>query len=414
MSTIDLCLPLTLDPAPGAVAESLQTVHEHLHLALDLANLATWRHDLRSGKLFQSEQAWRMLGLPVPREAPSAAAVARLAHPDDLQRLVDSARTAQRSGLPHETTARFRRADGSWCHTLVRRVLQRDPDGRPAAFLGVTLDITAQIEESHRVLQSEHRLALATEAAGIAMWEMDLGSGRVTWNRQMHQLHGLAPAGLHGGSPGSARPLPDFSAWVEAHVHPDDRATVRAQGAQLLLQRRGSMESQCRVLRVDGSVRWVMHRFRIEPRGESSVMLGIITDVTPVVEAQMGLAAANERAALATRSAGIGTWEHDLTTGQALWDEQMWRLRGLDPQPQALGQEARAALVHPDDRAEIEAQLQAATTHGAPCNYEFRVRLPDGRWRRLASRSVVLCDSRGRPTRQIGVNWDVTLAQGKP
>jgi PAS domain S-box-containing protein len=387
------------DTQASEASESLHIAHEQLQLALDLANLAIWRHELRTDKLVQSEQAWRMLGLaPPPGEAPTATAVAQYAHPDDLQRLVDSARMARRTGLPHETTARFRRADGSWCHTLVRRVLQRDEAGQPVAFLGVTLDITAQIEESHRVLQSEHRLALATEAAAVAMWEADLGDGRITWNRQMYLLHGVAPG----------QPLPDFDDWVRKHVHPDDREPVLAQGRRLLQQRRGSMETQCRVVRSDGTLRWVMHRCHVEPRGDGSVMLGIMTDVTAVVEAQARLAAANERAALATRCAGIGTWEHDLVTGEAVWDEQMFLLRGLAPRPQALSRDERLALVHPDDVAAMEAQLHAATTTGAACNYGFRVRLPDGRWRPLASRSVVLRDKQGRLTRQVGVNWETT------
>jgi PAS domain S-box-containing protein len=386
---------------------SLQIAHEQLHLALDLANLAIWRHDLRSDRLVQSEQGWRMLGLAPPAEPPTARAMAQHVHPDDLQRLVESGRMARRTGQPHETTARFRRHDGSWCHTLVRRVLQRDETGQPLAFLGVTLDVTAQVEESQRMLQSEHRLALATEAAGVAMWEVDLGDGRVSWNRQMHQLHGTAPG----------RPLPDFSEWVERHVHPLDREAVLAQGIQLLQQRRGHMESQCRIVRGDGGVRWVVHRCRVEPRNDSSVLLGILTDVTIVVETQSRLAAATERAALATRCAGIGTWEHDLGTGEAIWDEQMFLLRGLAPGPRALGPEQRLALVHPDDVAVVQAQLQAAATTGSACMYEFRVRLPDGRWRRLASRSVVLRDKDGRLTRQVGVNWDVTqagLAPGQP
>src|SRR5678809_1782992 len=40
--------------------------------------------------------------------------------------------------------------------------------------------------------------------------------------------------------------------------------------------------------------------------------------------------------------------------------------------------------------------------------YEFRVRLPDGQWRWLASRSAAVFDESGRVVRRVGVNWDVT------
>jgi signal transduction histidine kinase/CheY-like chemotaxis protein len=40
--------------------------------------------------------------------------------------------------------------------------------------------------------------------------------------------------------------------------------------------------------------------------------------------------------------------------------------------------------------------------------YEFRVRMPDGSYRWLASRSTTVLDERGRPLLRIGVNWDIT------
>jgi signal transduction histidine kinase/CheY-like chemotaxis protein len=43
-----------------------------------------------------------------------------------------------------------------------------------------------------------------------------------------------------------------------------------------------------------------------------------------------------------------------------------------------------------------------------PASREFRVVLPDGRFRWLASRSTLVRDEQGRPLRFIGVNWDVT------
>ena len=43
-----------------------------------------------------------------------------------------------------------------------------------------------------------------------------------------------------------------------------------------------------------------------------------------------------------------------------------------------------------------------------PMAYEFRVRLPDGSYRWLASRSAPVLDESGRQVRRVGVNWDIT------
>jgi len=72
--------------------------------------------------------------------------------------------------------------------------------------------------------------------------------------------------------------------------------------------------------------------------------------------------------------------------------------------------EQRLAMVHADDLPRV---LDARPTecNALTTSYEFRTRLPDGRWRWLASRSALVNDEHGRPVRRVGVNWDVTEAK---
>ena len=100
-----------------------------------------------------------------------------------------------------------------------------------------------------------------------------------------------------------------------------------------------------------------------------------------------------------------------LDDGQAEWDAQIYRLRGLQPRPGAMGRNERVALVHADDRRYF---LDSRSSHhDAPhlAAYEFRVRLPDGSSRWLASRSALLCDEHGTALHRVGVNWDITDAR---
>ena len=161
-------------------------------------------------------------------------------------------------------------------------------------------------------------------------------------------------------------------------------------------------------MRGDGTVRHVLSHSRLEGPPGHYDFYGVLTDVTERRAAEAALHQASERAALATRGAGMGTWEQDLITGQSYWDEQMWRLRGLSPRAAPLSVEERMALVHPDDREATLRELDRATAEGRLSNLEFRVRWPDGQWRWIASRSTAVRDEHGQPTRRIGVNWDVT------
>ena len=167
-----------------------------------------------------------------------------------------------------------------------------------------------------------------------------------------------------------------------------------------------AVEIEFRTRRRDGSTRWMVLRADID-RSSSELprVFGIAMDVTDRHEAFAALHAASERAALITRHAGIGTWETD-GGDNGLWDEQMFRLRGLEPRPLAPPREERLALVHPDDRAlNLDARARLDVDM-APTAYEFRVLLPDGSYRWLASRSAALRDAQGNVVKRVGANWD--------
>ena len=86
----------------------------------------------------------------------------------------------------------------------------------------------------------------------------------------------------------------------------------------------------------------------------------------------------------------------------------MFHLRGLAPRETAPSREVWMALVHPDDVSVVLEGSPDAAAALLPMAYEFRVRLPDGSYRWLASRSAPVLDEFGRQVRRVGVNWDIT------
>ena len=86
----------------------------------------------------------------------------------------------------------------------------------------------------------------------------------------------------------------------------------------------------------------------------------------------------------------------------------MFHLRGLAVTERPPNREERLAMVHPADLAIVLDSLAGTPDAHQPAAYEFRVRLPDGSYRWLASRSAAVLDDAGRPARRVGVNWDVT------
>lgn len=244
------------------------------------------------------------------------------------------------------------------------------------------------------------RLSAVVSAAGVGVWRRHPSQARAFWNDQMFVITGRPPE--LGG--------PTQEEWAQQIVHPDDRDAMR----ELLVNMSpgaAAVEHACRIVRPDGAVRWLAVRVRRERCEGGFSILGIALDVTERVCAEAALRDANERAALAARSIGIGTWEWDTTTGEVIWDEAMFRLRGLAPQSHAPDIQQCLAMTHPDDVESVVRERQEASTGAGPTAHEFRVVWPDGAVHWIASRSTVVSDPNHRSMRRIGMNWDITEAK---
>jgi len=380
------------------LARSLGDASAQLKLAVEVADISIWRHDLRSNRMHYNDRAYAVLGISPRPEGMSIDEVRALIHPDDLPEVLASADRALRSDRPTDMQARYRRSDGTWRHILTRRVAQRAPDGRPIAFVGVALDVTEQFERQREAHELAKRLEIAASAAGVGIWSRDPATEQGEWNLQMFELYGRLPA----------LGVPSRDEWIEHLIHPDDRAAMRNARPQLLDGPDATVEHEYRIVRPDGQVRWLVNRARREPWNDRQMIFGVTLDITERRRAELALRSADERAALAARAAGIGTWEIQREGGIERWDEQMFRLRGLEPGPTPPNREQRLALLHPDDRAGNVDTQGDAMGGPQPTRYEFRVVLPDGSHRWLASRSIPVLDAQGTVARRIGVNWDVT------
>ena len=405
-------MPVDIDPAANELmrddsatlrhAESAGESDVQLRLAIDLAGIASWRHDRASGRICLNDLGWAVLDLAPRAEGIVAAELRQLVHPDDLPQLLRLSRRALQDDGPVDIEVRFRRRAGQWCHVLMRCVAQRDGEGRVVALAGVTLDLTARFAQSRREAELSRRLELATSAAGVGVWSLQPSVGETHWDAQMRALHGVsadlvAPNGL--------------GAYLRGHVHPDDRDAV-AQGARTLAQRRSAMlDLEFRVLRPDGTIRYVSSRTSFEMLDGVATLCGVLLDVTERHESEVRLRHANERIALAARGAGMGTWELTSDGLQIWWDEQMFRLRGLPPESLPMSSDRAVAMLHPEDQASFRREVQTVSIDGQPASRDFRVLWPDGSVHWITSRSVLLRDEAGRPQRRIGINWDITQAR---
>jgi PAS domain S-box-containing protein len=99
--------------------------------------------------------------------------------------------------------------------------------------------------------QQEEQLRLALASAQMGIWDWNLITGKVQWNREHEELFDLDPGSFDGS----------YEAF-DLCIHPDDRATVH-QAVIESIENHTSLCHQFRIVWSDGSIHW------IETRGEA-------------------------------------------------------------------------------------------------------------------------------------------------
>jgi diguanylate cyclase (GGDEF)-like protein/PAS domain S-box-containing protein len=109
----------------------------------------------------------------------------------------------------------------------------------------------------------------------------------------------------------------------------------------------------------------------------------------------------------AQRIARLGHWEHDLTSNEFRWSEQLSAIFGLEPETVVRDFEAVLEHVHSADRAEVRAARQRLN-HENVSRVDFRVVWPDGSTRFMHGLSEVVFNEEGRSIRVVGTIQDIS------
>lgn len=106
----------------------------------------------------------------------------------------------------------------------------------------------------------------------------------------------------------------------------------------------------------------------------------------------------------------IGAWDWDIAADRVVADTRFAQVFGVDPESAREGLPLAhfAAGIHPDDRARVTREIEAAVAGGPAFNSEYRILRSDGSLSHVLARGRLVQSKGHRPARFPGVLFDIT------
>ena len=251
---------------------------------------------------------------------------------------------------------------------------------------------------------SEQSLRPATDAADAGTWDFDLITNVLTWSDRTKAMFGVA----------SDRPC--TMADLYAGVHPDDRAATAAAFALALNPiQRAAYNVEYRVIdRHTGAVRWIGAEGRglFGPHGRCIRAAGTAIEITkrkPAAQRLRGdealLAESEQKFRAITESIDQMVWSARPDGEVDFLNQRYYDYTGVAPG--STSAEARAEVIHPDQREHALESWRRCLQTGDPYEVEVRLRDRSGGYRWALNRAAPVRDAQDRITHWCGTCTDI-------
>ncbi len=172
----------------------------------------------------------------------------------------------------------YRAKSGRVFPVRLRVSVIRDANKQILGYLGLAEDISEHKAAREALKTSEARLADACEKACLGYWHANLDTGALWWSPVIYDIFGVDPE----------HTVPSIELFNQC-LHPEDEPLVRQ--SEVVAQTTGIHDVQHRIIRPDGSIRWVHelanYDLKREAQSGDRILTGTVQDITAVKQAEI-------------------------------------------------------------------------------------------------------------------------------
>ncbi len=375
--------------------QALERSEAYLAEAQRLTHTGSFAYNPGSGKsLFWSEEVFRICGLDPRHGIPDPDKSRLLVHPDDRDRVRESALKGFREKANFTTDYRLVLQEGTLKHLRVIWHPVLDQDGEVVEYVGTAADVTERKQAEEALRRSREYLSEAQSLSHMGSFGWKPSTGEIQWSEETYRIFQYDP---------TTKPALEL---VAQRIHPEDRALAQQTIARAS-QEEKDYEHEYRLLMPDGSVKY-LHIVANALSNESGGVefFGAVMDVTAAKQAEERVRQSEAELRQLIDAIPQQVFVFDANWNPLFANQRDREYTGLTLE-EVHSKDAIGRVFHPDDLKNLEALRQRMLRENVPYEMEARIRGKDGQYRWFLIRDNPLRDEQGRVLRWYGTRTDI-------
>lgn len=243
----------------------------------------------------------------------------------------------------------------------------------------------------------EHLFDKTREISGIGVWHVDLINQTVFWDSNTKIIHEVAEDFV-----------PELEKGIEFYKEGFSRDEIGRLCGEII-ENGTPFNTELEIVTAKKNNIWV--RAVAQPHISDEKVIGFygtFQDITEEKDRLKEITDLKERFELAASAGEVGMWDWNVEKNILVWDDNMYKLYGIEEKDFTGAYEAWQSGLHPEDKEPGEILTQRALAGKEEFDTQFRVVWPNGEIKHVKAKAKVHHSESGEPLRMIGTNWDIT------